>query len=376
VSTPPREVVRRLVAGTNLDDFSEEVLASFWRRPEFQELHPPRRAVRDWVRWNVDLMLRWLVDGRPPADAELARLRDWGRDRAAEGVPLEVVQGNFRRGARYAWGAMVAVAGDADRPALVEIADLLFDYVDRVSHVLAEAYAEAPASAETLPDEAQARATFDRLAGDRDLTVEDHAFAERIGLQLRDAYRPFVIEAPRLPPRALGALAARLRARGALAVAEGRRVAGIAQARLTWADLGVSDRWILAEGDPTPRAELADALAELRLVVELAEVRGRAGRVTVDEHLCELLLQRSPRIARRIRARVYGRLEGSHPELARTLDVLVGNGFERAATAQALPAHRNTLANRLRRIYQLTGLDVDQPGDRALIWLAWTQRAA
>jgi DNA-binding PucR family transcriptional regulator len=121
--------------------------------------------------------------------------------------------------------------------------------------------------------------------------------------------------------------------------------------------------------------ELSDAFEELRTVADVAAREGRVGAVEVDDHLAELLLRRSPRIAARLRARVFDQLMTYDPELTRTLDSLIEHGFDRGATAAALPVHRNTLANRLRRVRAITGLDVDRPDGRALVWLAWLERS-
>ena len=51
-----------------------------------------------------------------------------------------MIPANFRRGARFAWRAMLEAATEAERPALVESADLLFEYVDRVSRIYSEVY--------------------------------------------------------------------------------------------------------------------------------------------------------------------------------------------------------------------------------------------
>jgi len=89
-----------------------------------------------------------------------------------------------------------------------------------------------------------------------------------------------------------------------------------------------------------------------------------------DELLAELL-RLSPQLAGRVRARVYGPLERREPELAHTLDVLIEHGFERAATAAAIPVHRNTLRDRLARITALTGVDLASSEGCALALLAW-----
>ena len=52
------EVLRRIVERTDLAQFTDRVLDSFWEQPAFQDLHPPREDVRGWVRWNLDLVIR------------------------------------------------------------------------------------------------------------------------------------------------------------------------------------------------------------------------------------------------------------------------------------------------------------------------------
>jgi PucR C-terminal helix-turn-helix domain len=75
-----------------------------------------------------------------------------------------------------------------------------------------------------------------------------------------------------------------------------------------------------------------------------------------------------------IRTRVYGPLEADHPELARTLDVLVEHDFEKGRVAAALPVHRNTLRDRVARISELTGVDLERADGRGMAWLAWLAR--
>jgi DNA-binding PucR family transcriptional regulator len=159
-----------------------------------------------------------------------------------------------------------------------------------------------------------------------------------------------------------------------LAISEGRRVTGLAHRKVPWRELGMDPQAVFAQGRRTRRAELRDAFEELRTTVDLAVHGGRTGEVDVDDHLAELLLRRSPRIAARLRVRVFDQLSAYDPELTRTLDSLIEHGFDRGATAAALPVHRNTLTNRLKRIQAITGLDVDSSDGRALVWLAWLER--
>jgi DNA-binding PucR family transcriptional regulator len=105
--------------------------------------------------------------------------------------------------------------------------------------------------------------------------------------------------------------------------------------------------------------------------VDVAVARGHRGEIRPEDFFAEVLLRRSPRIAGQIKARVYGPL---NEELARTLDLLVQNSFERGSTAAALPVHRNTLRDRIHRISEITGVDLNSAQGRGLAWLAWLER--
>jgi hypothetical protein len=369
------DVIRQIVERTDLDDFTERVLDSFWERPEYQRFRPLREDVRSWVRWNIDLVIRWLVDGQPPTEADLDRFRERARMLAENGMPSDIVPANFRRGARYAWTALLDGARDEERVALLESADLMFEFIDRVSQLFSDTYEATGSASEVSEEERRARALLARACAGEDPSGEDLQLAERTGFELTGAYRPFVLVVPPWSVQRHLAFAGRLRARHLLAVSEGRRVAGLAHRKVPWRELGLDARAVVADGRRTRSAELLEAFDELRIVVDVAVRRGRTGAVQPDDHLAELLLRRSPRLAARLRSRVYDQLAAHEPELARTLDALIEHDFDRGATATALPVHRNTLTNRLNRIHAITGLDVDRADGRALVWLAWLERS-
>jgi hypothetical protein len=366
------DVIRRIVERGDLDEFTERVLDSFWERPEYQRFRPLREDVRAWVRWNIDLMIRWLVDGQPPTESDLERFRERARMLAAHGMPADIVPANFRRGARYAWTAILDAAREDERAALVESADLLFEFIDRVSQLFSDTYASAGPAATISDEERRARALIARACAGEEPSGEDLQLAERIGFELSGAYRPFVMVAPAWSVQRHMTLAARLRARHLLAASEGRRVAGLANRKVPWRELGLDPRAAIAQSRRTRRAELPEAFDDLRVVVDVAVRNGRTGEIEPDDQLAELLLRRSPRLAARLRSRVYDQL--ADPELTRTLDALIENDFDRGATATALPVHRNTLTNRLNRIRTVTGLDVDSSDGRGLLWLAWLEQ--
>jgi DNA-binding PucR family transcriptional regulator len=62
--------------------------------------------------------------------------------------------------------------------------------------------------------------------------------------------------------------------------------------------------------------------------------------------------------------------ECNHRELLVTLDVHLETGCSGSATATRLGVHRNTVLHRLRRIGEITSLDLDDPDVRFLVQLA------
>jgi len=365
------EAIRRIIERSDLDDFAERVMDSFWERPEMQLARHERDEMRTFVRWSMDIVIRWLVEGLPPTQAELEIFRERARVRAAEGMPADLAPANLRRGARYAWGALLDEATDDERLALLESADLLFEFVDRVSQIFFESYQQAASARPASGEEASARALLRRIACDELPVGEDHMLAERIGFNLERGAWPFVIACPSRTAQFHAELAAQLRRRHALAVSEGRRVVGLANGEAPWESIALDLDAIVATGSRAVRDERGRGLDEVRAAVDIAHAKGDTGEIAVEDYLAELLLDRSPRIAGRLLTRVYGPLSD---ELAHTLDVLVEHSFERGRAAAALPVHRNTLRDRIARISEITGLDLDCVQGRGLAWLAWLQR--
>jgi purine catabolism regulator len=54
--------------------------------------------------------------------------------------------------------------------------------------------------------------------------------------------------------------------------------------------------------------------------------------------------------------------------------VLIEHDFEKGRVAAALSVHRNTLRDRIARISELTGVDLERADGRGLAWLAWLAR--
>jgi DNA-binding PucR family transcriptional regulator len=107
--------------------------------------------------------------------------------------------------------------------------------------------------------------------------------------------------------------------------------------------------------------------------MDIALRDGLTGVVTLQELALDMLLARSPRVAADLRERVLGPLggsAGSRGDLLNTVSTYVQLGCNRQRTANRLHVHPNTLDHRLRRARELTGLDLDDPEDLAVMVLA------
>jgi DNA-binding PucR family transcriptional regulator len=156
-----------------------------------------------------------------------------------------------------------------------------------------------------------------------------------------------------------------------LALTEGDRVAGLAPPA---AEPPPPGKGLIVVGDVATRNGLEAAIDELRVIAELAESRGERGRVEPQEFALELLLLAAPRHATKIAHRVLDPLRtaeaGRSTELLTTLDAFLDCGLDRRRTAERLHVHPNTLDYRLKRIRELTDLDVRNPQHVALLVLA------
>jgi PucR C-terminal helix-turn-helix domain len=369
-----REIVADLVARIGRSDAAREILDELRVRIGIYDRLPPEVAENDVLEAcsrNLRLWSRWLATGAPPSEDDLAFLRDAVRARAAEGVPLEDLLDAYRLGGRLGWQILRRHASRTEHEALLDAAELLMEYIDTVSRTVTEAYL---GDGELLvsKDERRTRSLLNRIVDGGPLTSEELELSKRFGLPARTGYLPFALAFERGSAHRHAALAARLRTDGrGLAVTEGDRVFGLSRNRLTLDDLGEGPRVLLATGSETPRSSLAAAREELMLLIDHGRHAGLRGAISREDHVPELLLARSPRLARLIRGQILTPLrDEGHADLVHTLETFVACRFDRARTSAALHVHRNTLAYRLRRIEEITGLDLGSPRDLACVFLS------
>lgn len=369
----PYARVAAIVARIGLDLASREMAKAF--RAEVASLERLSSASQEDVLRGVQRSLRrwarWLTTSVAPTDEDFAPLREWARTRAGEGVRLEDLLRVFAVGGQVGWDLIRRHARSDETDAVLDAAGLLMRYVDRLSAVVVDTYL-AERDLLVSEEERRTRDLLERLGGGAALDLDALQLAERLGVTVEPAYAPFVVVMPGRPPRGHAALAARLRRRGwKLTVTDGSRVVGLAGWPLEEAELGEGPDVLLVVADLTPLEELGAAREEVALLAEHACQAGLRGRIWTEDHLLEILMGRLPGPAARLRERVLGPLaDPDHEELLRTLRAFLAHDYDRGATSEALHVHRNTLAYRLRRIQELTGLDLTSARDLAWLYLA------
>lgn len=373
--TPVAMLVRRLepvaLARRMVTEFSTAI-------PAYGRLPDPDAAggILEMSRRNLELFIVCVVADRPPTREELEPFCQSARQRASEGMPLEDLLAAYRMGGRLGWRELTSSALPGDQGALVVLAERTMLYIDRVSAAVAQSYLDARQH-HVSEEERRLRDLFDGLVAGVPLAANVRAIADRLGFPLDGLHRPFALVVPNAAAHEHAAIAIGLRGRGVLALTEGERVAGLAPSTTRASDLVHGDA-ILALGDAVAGPALADELEDTRLLVAVGRRLGCSGEMRPDEFLPELLLARSAGVADRISQRVFAPLDAYEERrtsaLADTLERFVAGGLDRRGAAADLGVHPNTLDYRLRRISELTGLDLGHPRDVALVVLACRHR--
>jgi hypothetical protein len=378
IAAADREVLLEIVKRIDSAELAKRLSESFREQvPSYRRVSNLQTwsDVREISRLNFSTLIRTVADGRLPSEAELAPFRTSARSRAADEVPLEDLLHAYRAGGRIAWQALSGAARPAEQGALLVGADLIMQYIDVVSAVIAQAYLDERQHVVSEEDQ-RLRELLDALAVPAPLPSDLQALAKELALPVLLAYRPFAAILRDGSPRDHSRIAKALRARGVLAVTEGRRITGLVDPDRARGLIGQAAS--LAIGESTHRAELAAALDEVRMLADLGHALGREGELAPADFLPELMLSSSPRLASRLRERALGPLEAyadrRGTDLVETLAAFLRNQCDRRETAAALHVHPNTVDYRLGRVEELTGLNLNRPGDLLLVTLGIIKR--
>jgi hypothetical protein len=333
------------------------------------------------IRQGVEMALTQFAD--LVADPELDRTsldavyRGLGAGEYREHRSLDVLLAAYRVGARVSWRRVSGLAIDAgyDRRTLAILAEAVFAYIDEVSALSAEGYAQEQSAAAGLRERLRTR-----LA---ELMIESSASP--------DAIDAAAAEAGWEQPHRVAAIAwsregDHLRSRlpadspvAELAGDEGGAVAFIAdpgapglRARLQRATRDAP----AVLGPSVDVASAAISAARARDVLRLIE-SGRVhaeGLVFAEDHLGALIAHGDETVlaalARRRLAPLAGETAASRTRLGATLRSWLDHQGEVAQVAGELGVHPQTVRYRLTRLRELFGEALERPDDRFELALA------
>ncbi|WP_246266510.1 helix-turn-helix domain-containing protein [Nonomuraea typhae] len=373
------DVVARLAARCLT---SYEVLIDGWLA-EVMAIEPYARGlvgpaeVREGARVGFALILRMLSEGRPPAELG-PHAQALGERRAGQGVPLESLLAAARLDAKVLWHGLIAQAGPADLPGLLNSAHLVWEAVEQHSTGLMTGYQRAVLEMGRQRED-QRRTWFARLLDNDGRNPDVVRDAGRVlGF---DTAAPFVAV---LADAAAGASSrAAVSALGTLGFRLHRHEAPTGDILVVQLPARAADpeRVLLdaLAGVPCGVSPRVGGLARVPHAVRLAAATARAavtadGPVRLEDSWLEVFTAHNPELAAELAVRVLGPLyEIGAAERERLLETvrvhLAGDGAI-AATAAALYCHRNTVQHRFARFKELTGRDLRAPEDAAVIALA------
>jgi len=285
-------------------------------------------------------------------------------------VPLESLLHAYRIAGRVTWNAVITVINPGEEHLLADMAMQWLDYIDVASSAVARTYMSA--SAERLRSlDARRRELVEALLTATD-PGEVAAVSLRFSTMLAAAYVPVLVAGPGVasridalissaPPRTLGGH-------------RGERVLLLvpdALAAVT-AIASTTPDALVAWGRPAaPGAALLDEVGHVEALLEAALAEGRdAGAYGPDDLLVEQLLLGNERVAAALRRRVRDLLTARDPGggITSTLRAYLATGSI-PESARREVVHANTVAYRLGRVRDLTGLDPRVPVDAALLVL-------
>ncbi|MFG2794824.1 PucR family transcriptional regulator [Streptomyces sp. NPDC048419] len=340
------------------------------------------------VRHGVRHFLRSVMCPAQPSDA-LQVFRDRAAQRAAEGVPLDLLLRTYALGVYGLWQVMREEAGPEDAAALAELVDLLLQSQGEVVAAVTQRYLDEVGALAADSRTEQSQLIRDLLDGRC-----DPGQARRRGLVLDGPLLVLAFGADR-PDDGGGLVRWRRRLRGLRAGLHGTFGAEVLAALSGPADetcprCGLIGHAVVPGRADAPAAVvgrvaegfgaavhvaavavvgpggLAEAARTATDVVRIARARGLPADAVhrLDDVLLEFHLSRPGPGADRI-ATLLDPATG-RPELLATLRAHLELRLDRRATAARLGVHPNTVDKRLARLTALTGLALDTPHGTAL----------
>lgn len=388
-------IVRRAVE--RMDELLALILGSiFDQLPEYGNARSKGDVddIRSGVRRSIELCLRMLAEDRRIDADERVGLHLTGGQRARQGVPKAVVLRSVTIATREGYNFFVTCADEADPfgnllGALQQIRTILAHFEDDALQALGEGHDEAFDQVLTTADRGEA-ILVDRLLESRwhdDDELGDHARA--VGLQPARQARVLVVTTVQaLDEKRLRASISGLRDRVPMAVGPlrfGSRIhlPVVMQPRddSAWTGLLAQlDASAEEQGTTTVFGERMNSLLAVSPSYKAIEhglpfvraATGEAGAIPaliVRFHRVTCIGKPADRME--LLNDILGPLRSlpikEQSELLSNLDALYETGGSWASLARRLGLHKNTFSNRMRRVLELTGLDVRKPAERLVL---------
>ncbi|WP_406275854.1 helix-turn-helix domain-containing protein [Streptomyces sp. NBC_00191] len=349
--------------------------------PQF-DLAVPRdehwQQINEAMRYGIEA----LAASRSAPRRDLLYAEQLGRQRAEQGLPLDLVLYAYRHAGYLVWDELLEIVTDKNPdalPVLVHLASDVWAGVDRQASTVADAYRDTEQEMQRRSDE-RVQALLDALLEGRSTPGLASSAAAGLDLPEQGRYAVVVVRVERAAGRE-----------------PFRRVAMAEGLRFFWrmrtdyeiavvaleAGVGLAELSAVLHGrcqGPGGISPVVPGLADLGLARRLAETALRTcgpdarGIVRLDEHLPTALVVSQPELAARLIADVFGPLLDLDPAdralLLETLDAWLECGGSAGRAATRLYCHRNTVFNRLRRLEQLTSRSLGRPRDLIEMTLA------
>jgi hypothetical protein len=299
-----------------------------------------------------------------------------GRGELREGRGLDALLSAYRVGARVAWRTVGdhAVAAGASPAALVELAEMLFTYIDGLSGLSVRGYAEEQAAQAGERDRRRAELARLLVSG-----IDDEAFRELSNLarwavpeQLVAVLLPRGEGTERLPSQAL----LWPREDDTVALVPGNSELGPEHLRRRLAGIGAVIGLVVTPRDAGQSLAAAEALRDIeasatRPLRPGAGAKPIPGPILVDDHLLDRVLRADSALLDRLTGRLLAPLEklpeAGRERLALTLLAWLAHAGARNAVAEALHVHPQTVRYRMAQLREAFGEALEDPERRTAL---------
>lgn len=353
----------------------------------------PRNDLHRSVAHNLRFMLSALAD--PHASHDFAAPRETGRRRAHQGAPLPEVLRAYRVGFALVWDRLVERARHHARPgsldALLGAASMLWQLTDEHALAITEAYRATTAEMLTAQQRRRSALVETLLSGQVTDEGAPWEAGKILGLPLDGKLAVVVAETRGLAEESLPGVEQRLASHGLVSA---WRLTSTMQCGIVSVPDEHNDMLLAvlrdAAGSRTGVSPLYRLLTETPCALHLARVAlaaippGKAEVRMFSSSPLAALVAHDPDEGSRLVEQVLGavlELPGEDRDgLLDTLQAVLDHGGSSDRAAQVLHCHPNTVRYRLRRIHELTGRSLSDPGSLAELATAaqalrWNPRA-